>query len=268
MKPIELITKDQMNYWTVHLFESIGLTANFYCRTGGTSRDDFSSLNSGYHLGDDPEHVKKNRLKIYQTGSFGPHQPVLVKQIHGNHVIHVDKQQSGEGWLKDQDLKLEGDGLVTTDPGLPLAIKTADCLPVMLADDQGRAVAIMHAGWRGLVNEILNQGVQKIQTLLSIESKRLLAILGPCISAQNFTVTSELFNVFTKIDRKAMIIKGETGFVDMHTIARTQLLKLGLIDSHIIQVPGCTFAEPEHYFSYRRDQGTTGRMLSMIQINQ
>ncbi len=267
MIPIELKTFEQIKYWNINLIESLGISAKFYCRSGGVSQDEYTSFNHGYGLGDNPELVTHNRLSAYKVGQFGPFQPVLVKQVHSATIMEVDHKQSGQGWLNESEHIPEADGLITMTPGLPLAVKTADCLPVMISSTSGQAIAIIHAGWRGLVNGIIAVTVEKLRTCLSIEQQQFIVVLGPCISQNHFSVTKELFNQFEPFGPEAFKIIDNIGYVNMQAIARQQLMKLGLNNNNIYQVPGCTFSDSNDYFSYRRDKGNTGRMLSMIQIN-
>lgn len=266
MTTMELVTADSLQYWKITAFENVAVTVKFYLRSGGVSDGPFSSLNHGYGLGDQEEKVKENRILAYQKGDFGPHMPVTVKQVHGIDIMTAFEQHAGQGWLNQQDDLLPADGLITPTPGLPLAIKTADCLPIALTDDQGQAIAMLHAGWRGLVGGIIIQGVKKMADLLNSQSRHILAAIGPGLSQQHFGVTRELFDQFMPY-KDVLKLKGDKGYVDLPGIARQQLIKHGVLPSNIFQIPACTYQESEKYFSYRRDNGRTGRMLSMIQIN-
>lgn len=253
--------------WSVTRLRRLGITAKFFGRQGGSSTGAFYALNQGYGLGDEDFLVRDNRKLAYQAGGFGPWQPVLVKQIHSTKVIAVTENQSGQGWLNENQTVPEADGMITATPGLPLAVKTADCLPVMLADRQGRAVAILHAGWRGLINGIVEQGITQFNDLYGIAPQELIAVLGPAIGPKKFTVTAELFNLFRAYGSNILTIRNKLGFVSLGAVAKRILANQGIGLNHVYQLKHCTYTMEEHYFSFRRDDGQTGRQLSMIQIN-
>ncbi len=268
MNGAKLATKDGVAFWQVPGVAAVGVRAAFFQRHGGLGQDRWKGLNCGFNCGDDPDTVLANRRRAQIAGGFGPLEPALVKQVHGRAVIMVGPEQAAQGWRHEEEMLPEADGLLTTSPGLPLAIKTADCLPVMLIHPQGRAVAIVHAGWKGLVKGIITEGIKKLQHTIKTPANSLLAVLGPCLGPSHFRITAELFDVFMALSPDIITIKGDYALVDMQRAAQLQLKGEGLASSNIITIPECTFEKKEDYFSHRRDHGQTGRMLSMIQIDE
>ncbi len=266
MSGLVLERNDKVAFWRVPTVESLGIRVAFFQRHGGISLGSWASLNCGFNCGDQFQRVISNRQRALAAGGFGPLAPVLVRQVHGRTILPVEEAQAGQGWISDEENLPEADGLITTTPGLPLAIKTADCLPVVLIHPQAKAVAIVHAGWKGLVKGIIAEGVKKLRAIGPLAAQPLLAVLGPCIGPDHFMVTAELFDVFMALSPDIIRIQDHYGYVDLQQAAVRQLKEQGLQEDNIIRVPDCTFDKEKDYFSYRRDQGQTGRMLSMIQI--
>jgi polyphenol oxidase len=215
-------------------------------RNGGSSRGVFASLNLGDHVGDAPAAVASNRAVLR---SYLPADPLWLQQIHSNRVIEA--LASGA----------HADSSMTRTPHVVCAVLSADCLPVLLCDTQSTAVAVVHAGWRGLAAGVLENTVAALQ----VPAKRLLAYLGPAIGVKNYQVGEEVRRAFLAHERKA----GEAFFpdedgkwrADLPALARHRLAALGV--ERIWGGHDCTAADPARFFSYRRD-GPTGRMASLI----
>jgi hypothetical protein len=217
-------------------------------RVGGVSRGAFASLNLGDHVGDDPTAVAENRARV---AAHLPGSPLWLKQVHGTKVVNPFTDLSG----------CEADASVAREPGQVLAIMTADCLPVLLTDEGGTAIAIAHAGWRGLAAGVIEQTV----SALAIKPSRLIAYLGPAIGPSAFEVGDEVREAFVATDSgaAAAFAPGAAGrwYADLYMLARQRLARLGTARVHGGQF--CTHGEPERFFSHRRDR-ITGRMASLI----
>lgn len=215
-------------------------------RRGGISSAPFNSLNLGYHVGDDANAVKHNREILEQSL---PTKAQWLTQIHSNHVFVVDKDTQ-------LDTCVEADALYTREPNRPLAVMTADCLPIFLCSQQGDEIAVIHAGWRGLLNGIIEN------TLNCFNSTNLIAHLGPAISKSAFEVGAEVkqafCNNFKNVDHCFIDIKGvqDKYFADLYELAKNSLNRQG-----VIVISGgqyCTYSQPNYFFSYRKE-GRTGR---------
>lgn len=220
-------------------------------RQGGVSAAPYDSLNLGDHVGDDPERVGENRA---QVEALLPGIPAWLNQVHGTRVLELD----------EADPVRRADAAVARKPGQVCVVMTADCLPVLLCDREGGAVAAAHAGWRGLADGVLEATVWH----MGVPPYRLMAWLGPAIGSQAFEVGQDVFDACTHHDARAAnaFLPAPSGvqgkyLADLYTLARLRLEMAG-----VWQVFGgrfCTYSDPERFFSYRRD-GVTGRMASLI----
>lgn len=225
-----------------------GVRALSTTRSGGVSRGAWRSLNLGRACGDDPEAVAENRRRMAALLPGAPH---WLKQVHGTRTIHLAHWQEG----------IEADAAWTDRPGQVLAIQTADCLPVLLADRRLRLVAAAHAGWRGLCDGIL----PRLVGALPVAAKDLCAWIGPAISQTAFEVGPEVRAAF--LDADADLVsqfvpgRGDRWLADLKAIAAVQLERSGV--GSVSDCGLCTHADPERFFSYRRDR-VCGRMASLI----
>ncbi len=226
----------------------LGIRAASTLRTGGISRDNYSSWNCAAHVGDNPADVNSNRLLLKQQLQL-PSEPLWLNQVHGCLVVNASTVAPG----------ITADASYSRTMGIVCTVMTADCLPLLLCAKDGAYVAAVHCGWRSLLAGIIEQ------TICSIGSSNLLAWMGPAIGPQAFIVGTDVRQLF--IDKSpnyepAFVDQGNGKWLaDLYSIARIKLGKAG-----IQQVYGgdrCTYNEDEHFFSHRR-QGTTGRMATMI----
>jgi YfiH family protein len=217
-------------------------------RAGGVSRGAFESLNLGDRVGDDPVAVAENRARV---AAHVPRPPLWLRQVHGTRVAHTATDRPG----------CEADAAIAREPGEVLVVMTADCLPVLLADDGGTAVAIAHAGWRGLAAGVIERSV----AALRVQPEHLVAYLGPAIGPSAFEVGNEVREAFVAADAaaSAAFAPGVPGkwLADLYALGRLRLARLGI--TRVFGGQFCTYSEPERFFSYRRD-GITGRMASLI----
>lgn len=263
------------------------LRHGFSTRSGGVSGVyGIPSLNLGWTKEDDPLKVAENRRLFVKTVSqVTEERPVMklvtIRQVHGNAIHRVGAQEVWAGRLETPEGKavLEGDGLVTNDPGILLGAGTADCVPVLLVDGANRAVGAFHAGWRGTGERIVEHGVEAMRQEFGSHPEDLLAAIGPSIGACCYTVGeevrekfemefpygAELFHVVQATDGTKHLR------VDLWEANRRQLLNAGIPTEQIALVGECTSCAIDasgqrKYFSHRAEAGRTGRMLNGIGI--
>lgn len=217
-------------------------------RSGGVSTGAYATFNLAEHVGDDPAAVRRNRALLR---AHLPSEPKWLHQVHGARVAFVD------GALYPK----EGDGAVARQPGTVCAVLVADCLPVLLCDEAGTTVGIVHAGWRGLAAGVIEQSIASMGAVPG----SVLAYLGPAIGPQAYEVGDEVRLAFTRTDpaaAQAFVPQGPGKWLcDLYALARQRLTQFG-----VTQVYGggfCTHADRERFFSHRRD-GSTGRMAGLI----
>lgn len=229
-------------------------------RAGGASLAPYDSFNLGDHVGDDLQAVARNRARL--AGLLGLSlPPQWLQQVHGTAVVVARADGSPR----------EGDAVWSDVPGLACAVLTADCLPVVLASADGRAVAVAHCGWRGLAAGVLANTVAHF----AVHASPIRAWLGPAIGPSAFEVGEDVCAAFLEalpassgpnVMTAFAPVAGRPGkfLADLYALARMFLSTLGVED-----VSGgghCTFSESGRFFSYRRD-GVTGRMATLAWID-
>lgn len=238
-----------------------GVRHGFSTRHGGVSLPPYASLNLGQKWGDAPAAVAENLGRLAAAGGFDPKRLFTVSQVHGAEVVTV-VQSDAVAAVGGR----EADALVTAVPGVALGVHTADCVPILLADDAGR-IGVAHAGWRGTVLGIAERTVEAL-VALGAEPARLRAALGPSICQRCFEVGDEVAAEFARVAPSSVSrVGGAKAHVDLWDANRAQLVASGLAPDHLDACPPCTMCHEEDYFSYRRDHRPplfTGQQLSFV----
>lgn len=214
------------------------------------SKPPYQAFNLADHVGDDPEQVRRNRELLAQHVQL-PAEPCWLRQVHGNTVIEAAPAAA----------PAEADAAWTAKANTVCAVLTADCLPLLLCDREGTAVAAVHAGWRGLHNGVIGNTVNT----LPVAPQRLLAWLGPAIGPRAYEVDKKVYEQFMDLNSAygVAFTPSDPGhwYFDLYRIARMQLEACGV--EEIYGGDRCTYRESNLFYSYRRD-GETGRMASLI----
>ncbi|QIM62745.1 multi-copper polyphenol oxidoreductase [Pasteurellaceae bacterium Orientalotternb1] len=222
-------------------------------RAGGVSQVPFDSLNLGDHVGDNPADVAVNRKILTETHRL-PQQPVYLTQTHSTKVLRLPLENGAD---------LNADAVYTNQPNQVCLVMTADCLPAIFCSRDGKEIAAVHAGWRGLCDGVLEATV----AAFACESSEIQVWLGPAIGPTAFQVGEEVIEQFVAFDpqaREAFVADPTTSgkfLGNLYQIACQRLNKLG-----ITEISGgdyCTYCDAENFFSYRRDN-QTGRMATLI----
>lgn len=248
-----------------------GVQALMSTRLDGVSRGSFASMNIGDSVGDDPEAVREN-LRRFQAALelpvFGGKAVALapMHQVHGTRVLDLDDGNILQALRVGE--RVEADASVCTRRGVACMVKTADCMPVLLAAPEG--VAAAHAGWRGLAGGVIEATLAKLLSAAHCQAHQVTAWLGPCIGPEHFEVGDDVRSVFiAQHPENAQAFR--SSFVPKKWLADLPLLgKLALCRAGVEQVTvdgRCTVMHESLFFSYRRDQkrlGATGRMAACI----
>jgi YfiH family protein len=231
------------------------ISAGFSTREGGVSAGPYAALNLGLSTADDPANVAQNRGIMAARFGRTNLDLAIAGQVHGSDVLEVHSPGLYSGY----------DGLVTGTPGLLLSISAADCAAILLADPEARVVGACHAGWRGHVGGVAKNTIDAMLRM-GAERGRILAYVSPCISVAHFEVGEEVAEQF---DDSFVLRRPEwpRPHVDLSSSIRHLLVKEGLSQAHVEVSGACTFAEPEHFFSHRAQNGITGRMMGMICVS-
>ncbi|MEQ1543889.1 peptidoglycan editing factor PgeF [Methyloglobulus sp.] len=217
-------------------------------RTGGVSQDDYASLNPATHVGDSPELVSQNR-HIIKTLLDLPSEPVWLNQIHSNLAVKATRTETLP----------QADASYTNQPNVVCVVMTADCLPLLVCAADGSEIAAIHAGWRGLLDGVIDN------TIAALQSRDVLVWLGPAIGPDSFEVGDEVRAAYVaKSAEYASAFKQKNQgkwLADIYQLARINLAALGI--SKIYGGDFCTVTDQERFYSYRRDKDT-GRMATLI----
>ncbi|HYQ14395.1 MAG TPA: polyphenol oxidase family protein [Polyangiaceae bacterium] len=244
-----------------------GFRHAFFTRLGGASEGPFASLSFSTAVGDDAAHVTENLRRAAALLEVEPDQVLYLSQVHGREARFYHPSDRAE---RAELLTLEGDALGGSQPHRAYGVRSADCVPILLADEASGAVMAIHAGWRGVVAGVVEAGVTCLRRNVGGDGE-LLAAIGPHISAAAFEVSGEVAAELDAVSPARGCILHPQGtippakpHVDLRFIVTEQLLALGLTEARIDQVGGCTLLEPQRYFSFRRDGKRSGRHLSAI----
>lgn len=219
-------------------------TLAFSTRLGGVSPPPFDTLNLGLSTEDDPARVAENRRRLLATLALAPESLATAGQVHGAAVRRVE----------DGGHVPACDALLTTRPGVTLAVTTADCMPLLL--EAPGAIAAVHAGWRGAAAGLPELALEAIATAARCERAAVRVHLGPCIRGCCYEVGAD---VAERFPAAAVRATGGRPRLDLPAAVRLGLVAAGLDPGHFHDVGVCTACTPAHCFSHRRDAGRTGR---------
>jgi YfiH family protein len=250
-----------------NLSEFPGLLHFSTTRMGGCSTDNYNSLNLGFNSGDLPVNVSENRVKLCLALGINPDKLVFPKQTHTATVKTINADffdldiEAGKYFLN------ETDAVITNLRGVCIAIKTADCVPVLLFDRKQQVVAAVHAGWRGTVQSIVSKAIYKMVEDFGSVPCDLFAGIGPSISPDVYEVGEEVWNKFSpEFYLPTNPAKADKRLLDLWSANFQQLIKAGVPPDQIEVARICTFSDSDLFFSARRDGLKTGRMATGIMI--
>ena len=229
----------------------------FTTRAGGVSRGPYASLNLGLSSGDAELPVAENRRRVLALFGTDERNACAFSQVHGTRVL-----TGAPSWFQE-----EADAVVSNTPGLALVISTADCLPVLFYDPLTGAVGAAHCGWRGTVKGVAAATVHRLTELYGSNPADLRVAFGPAISKPNYQVGAEVIAEFEQAGFPASVYKPDGSgrfLLDVAAANRWALLGLGVNSEHLWATGLCTYADPERFFSHRRDRGRTGRHWAVI----
>jgi YfiH family protein len=244
------------------LLHQAGFRHAFFTRLGGASEGPFASLSFSTAVGDDPRHVDENLRRAGALLGVDAERMLYLSQVHGReaHFYRTLEQRSNL-------ITLEGDAIGGSEPSTAYGVRSADCVPILLADVDSGAVMAIHAGWRGVAGGVVEAGVTCLRQNLGHDGQ-LLAAIGPHISVTSFEVSEDVAAELAAacpvpgaVLRQPATAKPH---VDLRFIVTQKLLALGLTEATIDQIGGCTVLDAQHYFSFRRDGKRSGRHLSAI----
>ncbi len=241
-------------YRTPALLASVdGLIAAESTRHGGVSPAPFASLNLGINTDDIRANVEENRLRFFSAIGADGLDFASSYQVHGTAVLYATEAGRYDGY----------DALMTNQPGLLVGVTVADCVPVLIYDKVQRAVAAVHAGWRGTVGRIVQSTLANMQQQFGTRPADCLIYIGTCIDENSFEVGPDVAGQF---DSSLLQIDSQTGrtCANLKRANAELCLAMGVPASQIEVSPFSTVLHNQDYFSYRAEHGQTGRMLAVI----
>jgi purine-nucleoside/S-methyl-5'-thioadenosine phosphorylase / adenosine deaminase len=245
-----------------------GIRLVFTAREGGCSPPPYDSLNLAYHTGDDPANVLLNRRAVATRLGIPAEDFIYLEQVHG---LRVGRAVSADTGIPPREFHPDfaaSDGAFSTEAGLVLAVLTADCVPLALTSPYNRVALMLHAGWRGTLEDIVAAGLDILQNELGVRSSECAAVMGPAVGPCCYGVDKGRAAVFVeRYGEGSGVVMEEKGYhLDLKRANRLNLLRAGVADERIWEVGGCTCCD-RRYFSYRRD-GVTGRQGSFIYLEK
>ncbi len=262
------VRRSGVTYYTCPELWMAGFLNGFSTRTGGVSPPPWDSLNLGANRGDSPERVSENFRRFCAAVGADPDRLVKNYQVHGDAIRTV----TGADCLPSPGAPgtAEADGLLTLEPGVCLAVFSADCIPVLLCDPETGAACAVHAGWRGTALGIARRAAEAMAARGS-RPENLLAAIGPGISLCCFETHRDVpggLRAGLGGDAEGCIfpIPGTDKYrVDLKEANRRWLLQAGLLPEHIALCAACTACAPEEFWSHRRMGERRGSMAALIQ---
>ncbi len=246
------------SFITSKLFAKHHIQGIFSERQGGISPSPWDSLNLGFDLGDSDQHIGYNLNQLCGHAQLPiPHRS---NQVHHAHAIIC----AGTGIQHADD----ADILLSCTPETSIAVRTADCLPILLVDSKHGIAAVVHAGWRGTVKNIAGIAIERMQAM-GAQPEHILASLGPCIQSCCFEIDMQTADKITQahpLAKPHIKISPEKAYVDLQSINHLQLQSSGISDQHIEQIKLCTCCLSTRFFSYRRDGMHSGRQLAIVAL--
>jgi len=231
-----------------------GVRHGIFTRRGGVSRRPFESLNIGLGVGDDPQNVRRNRRRVARCLSAD--RLIFTRQVHGTAVSKLEGDPP-------QDLPLTGDALITDRPGNYIAVQMADCQPVLLFDPTKQAVAAVHSGWRGNVENVIGHTVTALGEAYGCRPENILAGIGPSLGP----CCGEFVNYRKELPERFWRYGDKANRFDFWAISRDQLTAAGLQKENIHVSRLCTRCRTDLFFSYR-GEAVTGRFTAVIGLTR
>lgn len=245
---------------------SFGLTK----RVGGKSKGAFKSLNMGLHVGDNASDVVCNRKIVAEVLDMPFEKMVYAEQVHKTNVRRITSADAGSGSVSYSDAIEACDAMHTNEIDLPLAICVADCLPVLVYDPIQHAMAVIHAGWRGVYDGIVQKTILDMEATYKSDRKELIVYIGEGIGAKSFEVSDDLKDKFLIRFGKDVILDNDTNKksnIDLSLALVQSIVRFGVLTKNVYASDADTMQD-ETAFSYRRENGQTGRMALVAKLNE
>ena len=215
------------------------------------------------HTGEHPRDILANRETLSKSlGSATPLTYIVANQTHSDHIGIITEKKT-KGWESMEDAVEDCDALITDQKGVMLTILTADCVPILLYDTQKEVIAAIHAGWRGTQKRITQKTVHQMVQTYHCDPKDIIAGIAPAIGRCCYEVGKEVAQHFFDTPT-SLTVKNDKYMLDLPYLNQQQLLEAGVQETNIDMSEVCTACETKRFFSYRKEDGCSGRFMSLI----
>ncbi len=241
------------------------LSDNVQCRHAVTVKklSEPYAFSVALHTGEDKNKIINNRKNILKLLDWDKSLHfIIANQTHSDNIVIVNEKKN-QGWESIEDAIENCDALITNKQGIVLSILTADCVPILLFDTKNSVIAAIHAGWKGTKADIASKTVSKMMKNFNTNPVDIVAGIAPSIGSCCYEVDEDVAKHFFDVPN-AFEKRGKKYMLDLPSINTQQLLNIGLLESNIEMSGVCTACEVDKFFSYRKEQGCSGRFMSMI----
>lgn len=263
---MQMKRRDRIHYLNVEFSDSPCSLQGFTTRHEGVSRPPYNSLNLGTTTLDQQHNVEGNRSLLARAFGVTQEALVTVRQVHGSDILVIDEPNEDTGHF----LSLECDAIITNQPEMLIGVCVADCVPVLLLDPHKRVIAAVHAGWQGTAAGLVAKTVAAMKSQFACSPATLQAAIGPCIGQCCYEVDGPVRQVFAQsgLSWDALTVPAGEGKwrLDLAAANRQLLSAAGLPVGSIQVANMCVCCQREQFFSYRRDNGETGRQIGFIML--
>jgi len=264
---MQTVRKNKISYLQPAWGGQPGIVAGFTTRNGGCSRPPFNSLNLGFNSGDLESHVEANRGSLAAAFDLPGRLLLTVNQVHGTGMLLLDRPNHDLSHFQ----RVDADVIITNQTGIMIGVLVADCFPVLLWSKNAGVVAVVHVGWRGAAAGLIGHTVEAFANQFGVAPSELQAAIGPGIGAHSYEVDRPVRDAFRNGSGHWQRIASETRLghwhLDLGLSCLLQLEAAGVPRAQVDQARECTCCTRESFFSYRRDQGRTGRQMGFIMLS-
>ncbi|KAB7669251.1 peptidoglycan editing factor PgeF [Bacillus sp. B1-b2] len=243
------------------------LVAGFTTKNGGKSTDNKTSLNMAFHVDDTKEKVVENRQIVASRLYFPLSQWVGAEQTHKKRIKVVTKADIGSGSSDYESAIKDTDGLFTLEKNVLLTLCYADCVPLYFIHPKTKAIGIAHAGWQGTVQLIAKEMIE-IYAAHQIPAEEIQVVIGPAISDRYYRVDNRVIDKVDKVvlnkEKAYQMVSPGQYQLNLQEVNKQVLMQSGVRKDNIEITNYCTFHDMDFFYSHRRDNGDTGRMMSYI----
>jgi len=244
---------------------SFSLLSRFPELIHGISNRSYGEMKFGAKVADGV--VVKNRQFFLQILGVSLEDIVVPKQVHSSKIVIAGQSEKSRGAKEPSSAIVGVDGLITTEPNVYLTVLTADCIPVLFYDPVGQIVGIAHAGWRGIIDQIIPKMLDKFKSLGS-EPENLIVGIGPGICQKHFVVKKDVLKYFLPLYSSATLVRNKDGYVDLKKTIVLDLKKASVGKHNIEIAPYCTVCDNGAYPSYRKEGKGISQIMSVIGLRQ